>query len=145
MATKLQDISATNWQLSVRALGEVSQGIDDIRQCIGTILTTTKVSDPIRPEFGSDIWRFMDDPVTTAVADMSAEIIDCLNKWEQRIEIKKLTYDIVGATKIDFNLTAQLVESGEITEILFYIDRQNQIDIPTIGHAFSNGFDLGFY
>lgn len=144
MATKLQDISATNWQLSTRALGEISQGIEDIRQCIGTILTTTKSSDPIRPQFGSDIWRYMDDNVTTAVADMSAEIIDCINKWETRIQIKKLTYDVVGSTRIDFNLTVQLIESGEITEILFYIDRQAQIGVPSIGRAFSNGFDLGF-
>lgn len=144
MATKIQDITATNWQLSSNALGEISQGVEDIRQCIGTILTTTKSSDPIRPQFGSDIWRFMDDPITTAVTDMSAEIIDCITKWETRIQIKKLTYDIVGATRIDYNLTVQLVESGEITEILFYIDRQNQINIPSIGKAFSNGFDLGF-
>ena len=143
MATKLQDIKATNWQLSVNGLGQIAEGIEDIRQCIGIILTSTKGSDPMRPQFGSNIWQFMDDQITTAIADMSAEIIDCITKWEQRVVIKKLTYEATGS-KIDYNLSVELIESGQVTEILFYIDRQKQIEPVAIGHAFSNGFDFGF-
>jgi len=143
MATKLEDIKATNWQLSNQMIGQVVEGIDDIRQCIGTILTNTKGSDPMRPLFGSDIWRFIDTPINTAVANISAEIIDCIGKWEQRIIIKELTYNISGS-RIDFELTAELLESGEITQILFFIDRQKQIDPASMGRAFSNGFDFGF-
>jgi phage baseplate assembly protein W len=143
MATKIQDIRATNWQLSNQTIGQVVEGIDDIRQCMGIILTNTKGSDPMRPLFGSDIWRFIDTPINTAVANISAEIIDCIGKWERRIIIKELTYNIAGS-RIDFELTGQLLESGEITQILFFIDRQNQINPPSIGRAFSNGFDFGF-
>lgn len=143
MATKIQDIKAINWQLSINTIGQVVEGIEDIRQCIGIILTNTKGSDPMRPLFGSDIWQFIDTPITTAVANISAEIIDSIGKWEQRIEIKKLTYNIVG-TRIDFELTATLIESGSVTQILFFIDRQKQIDPPAIGRAFSSGFDFGF-
>lgn len=143
MATKIQDIKAINWQLSINTIGQVVEGIEDIRQCIGIILTNTKGSDPMRPLFGSDIWQFIDTPITTAVANISAEIIDSIGKWEQRIEIKKLTYNIVG-TRIDFELTATLIESGSVTQILFFIDRQKQIDPPAIGRAFANGFDFGF-
>ena len=143
MATKSFDIKATNWQLSNQMIGQVVEGIDDIRQCIGTILTTTKGSDPMRLLFGSDIWQFIDNPVNTAVANISAEIIDSIGKWEPRVRIKELTYNITGS-KIDFELTAELLESGEITQILFFIDRQKQITPPAIGRAFSNGFDFGF-
>lgn len=143
MATKIQDIKATNWQLSNQMIGEVVQGIDDIRQCMGIILTTTKGSDPLRPLFGSDIWQFIDTPINTAIANISAEIIDAIGKWEQRIIIKELTYDIAGS-KINFELTGELLESGEVTQILFFIDRQKQINPPSIGRAFSNGFDFGF-
>jgi len=143
MATKIEDIKATNWQLSNQTIGQVVEGIDDIRQCMGTILTTTKGSDPMRILFGSDIWQFIDTPINTAVANISAEIIDCLGKWEPRISIKELTYNITG-NKIDFELTAELLESGEITQILFFIDRQKQIDPTVMGRAFSNGFDFGF-
>jgi phage baseplate assembly protein W len=143
MATKLEDIKATNWQLSTQMIGQVVEGINDIRQCMGIILTTTKGSDPMRPLFGSDIWRFVDSPINTAVANISAEIIDSIGKWERRIIIKELTYNISGS-RIDFELTGELLESGEITQILFFIDRQTQIDPPSIGRAFSNGFDFGF-
>lgn len=143
MATKIQDIKSTNWQLSNVTIGEIAQGLDDIRQCIGIILTTTKSSDPFRPLFGSNIWQFIDSPINTAVANISAEIIDSIGKWEQRIIIKKLVYNIVG-TRIDFELTAELRESGEVTQILFFVDRQKQIETPAIGRAFSNGFDFGF-
>jgi len=143
MATKIQDIRATNWQLSNQMIGEVVQGINDIRQCIGTILTTTKGSDPLRPFFGSDIWQFIDTPINTAVANISAEIIDAIGKWERRIEIKELVYNIAG-TRIDFEINAELLESGEVTQILFFIDRQSQITPPSIGRAFTNGFDFGF-
>ena len=143
MATKIDEIKATNWQLSNQMIGQVVEGIDDIRQCIGTILTTTKGGDPMRLLFGSDIWQFIDNPVNTAVANISAEIIDSIGKWEPRVRIKELTYNITGS-KIDFELTAELLESGEITQILFFIDRQKQIDPSVMGRAFSNGFDFGF-
>lgn len=143
MAIKIADIKSVNWQLSKTNLGEVSEGIDDIRQCIGTIITTTKGSDPLRPLFGSDIWRFIDKPVTDAVSGISAEIIDCILKWETRVRIKSLFYQIVGS-RIDFSLRVELFESGEVTEILFYIDRQKEIAPPSIGRAFSDGFSFGF-
>lgn len=143
MAIKLDDIKATNWQLSNQMIGQVVEGIDDIRQCMGIIFTTTKGSDPMRPLFGSDIWKFIDSPINTAVANISAEIIDCIGKWEQRVIIKELTYNISGS-RIDFELMAELLESGEITQILFFIDRQKQIDPSAMGRAFSNGFDFGF-
>ena len=143
MATKIQDIKSVNWQMSNKNIGNVSEGIDDIRQCMAIILTTTKGSDPLRPLFGSDIWRFIDSPVTNAVANISAEIIDCLGKWETRIGIEKLVYNIVG-NKMDFELTAKMIESSEITEISFYIDRQKQIEPDVLGRAFSGGFDFGF-
>jgi phage baseplate assembly protein W len=143
MATKINDIKSVNWQLSTKMIGQVSDGIQDIRQCIGLILTTTKGSDPLRPLFGSDIWRFVDTPVTNATANISAEIINSLSIWEKRINIVKLIYNVVKS-RIDFEITATMVESGETTQILFYIDRQNTITQDVIGRAFSNGFNFGF-
>ena len=54
-----------------------------------------------------------------------------------------MTYNIVGS-RIEFELTSMLLESGEITQILFFIDRQKQISPEIQRGAFSSGFDLGF-
>lgn len=139
----ISDIKAVNWQLSVLGLGLISEGIDDIRQCVQLILTNTKGSDPMRPLFGSDIWQHVDKPVNIASALISAEIVDALDKWEPRIIIKKIIHNIDGS-KIDFELTIELIESGETTQISFYIDRQTQIEGISVGRNFSNGFDFGF-
>jgi phage baseplate assembly protein W len=144
MAQKINDITATNWQLSLKAPGAVAEGIDDIRQCVQTILTTTQGSDPLRPLFGSIIWKYIDTPVTSAVSNISAEIIDCIGKWEPRVIVQKLVYNITGS-KIEYAMTMTLLEFGEVTELLFFIDRKQQIENPSMGHAFSNGFDFGFY
>lgn len=143
MAVKIDQIRSANWQISAQGVGQIVEGIDDIRQCIQFILTTTKGSDPLRPLFGSDIYRHIDKPVNVAQANISAEILEALELWEKRITVKKLAYRISGS-RIDYTITAELVESGETTEILFFIDRQNQIEIPDMGRAFSNGFDFGF-
>jgi len=139
----ISEIKSVNWQLSVLGIGEISEGIDDIRQCVQIILTTTKGSDPLRPLFGSDIWQHVDKPVTIASALISAEIVDSLTKWEPRIVLKKIIHNTDGS-KIDFELTIELIESGETTQISFYIDRQTQIESSIIGRNFSNGFDFGF-
>lgn len=143
MATKLKDIKSTNWQMSVNSPGKIADGIEDIRQCIQLILTTTKGSDPMRPFFGSDIWRFIDTPVNTAVANISSEIIDSVGKWEPRVILNTLIHNVVE-TRIDYELTATMIESGESTKILFYVDRQKEITPSAIGRAFSSGFDFGF-
>lgn len=143
MAQRINDITATNWQLSLRAPGAVAQGIDDIRQCIQTILTTTQGSDPMRPLFGSVIWKYIDTPVMQGVSSISAEILDSIGKWENRIIIRKLAYDVDGS-RIDYAMNVTLLESGESTEILFFIDRRQQLERPPLGHAFSNGFNFGF-
>jgi len=141
MATKLSDITAINWQISTGASGTVAQGIDDIRQCVQIILLTTKGSDPLRPLFGSDIWRHIDKPVKLSAALISAEIVDCLGKWETRIIINKIIYKIDGE-QIKFYLYLTLLQNGETAEISFSI---NANEIPSDeGRAFSSGFSLGF-
>lgn len=143
MATKIQDIRAVNWQLSSKKIGEVVSGIDDVRQCIETILTTHKGSLALSPFFGSDIYKFIDRPVNTAVANISAEILDAITKWEPRVIIKKLSYSIEGS-KINYQLFMELLESGETTEILFYIDQQLQTQQINDNRNFSHGFSFGF-
>jgi len=144
MAIQISDIQSTAWQLSLRAPGEVTQGLNDVRQCVQLILTTTQGSDPLRPLFGSKLYQYIDDPVVSAAPLICAEILDCIGKWEPRITIKKLIYDIIGY-RIEFYMFAELVDSNEATELAFYIDRQDNLEIiPSIGRAFSNGFDFGF-
>lgn len=62
--------------------------IISIQQNIRLILTTPKGSDIHRPDFGSNLWQFIDQPLTAITKGrIKAEIIDAIETWEPRVEI----------------------------------------------------------
>ena len=83
----------THWQLAPNIENQVVQGIDDIHQCIGHILSTMKGTDVLRPEFGSDHFRYIDYPEDIAQPNMVREITLALQKWESRIEVDHISID----------------------------------------------------
>ena len=98
MTTLLQDIRSADWQPKRNKIGSVVEGYSDINQCIHIILHTRKGSDPHRPEFGCDVWLYIDYPVNQAVPHMVREIIDAINAWETRITIERIIPVIDGST-----------------------------------------------
>lgn len=84
-------IYSTHWQLSPHDdKSAVVQGIDDIHQCIANILATHKGSDVLRPEFGSDHFRYIDAPEDVAIPNFVREITQALQRWEKRINIEQV-------------------------------------------------------
>lgn len=51
---------------------------------------TPKGSVPHRPEFGSDIWRYLDLPTGEAIPHVVREGIEALRRWEPRIEVVRM-------------------------------------------------------
>lgn len=143
MATTLNDIKSVNWQISVNGIGEIAENIADIRQCIGTIITTTRGTDPLRPEFGTDIWKQVDKPVTVAAPYIVKEILRGIQLWEPRVRVQKLIYTI-DQERILFELYIQLLINGDSTQILFEIDRLNRANAANNNRAFNRGFSFAF-
>lgn len=90
----LQDIKSVDWQPKLNEIGSVVEDIDDIDQCIRIILMARKGSDPHRPEFGSDIWQYIDNPVNVAIPNIIREAMDAINIWETRVQINSITAQI---------------------------------------------------
>lgn len=90
MVKTINDIESIDWQPELGKIGSVVENIEDINQCIRIILMTPKGSDPHRPEFGSDIWKYIDYPVNEAIPNIIREAIDAINTWEPRVEIKSI-------------------------------------------------------
>lgn len=86
-------IHSTHWQLAPNLNEQAVQGIDDIHQCIANILNTLKGTDVLRPEFGSDHFRYIDYPEDIALPNMVREITLALQKWEPRIEVDHIAID----------------------------------------------------
>ena len=57
--TVLNEIKYVDWQFKLNGIGDVAEGVEDINQCIATIINTPKGSDPHRPTFGSNIYKYV--------------------------------------------------------------------------------------
>jgi phage baseplate assembly protein W len=97
-AATLTDITSVDWSLQLGAIGGVVQGIDDIDQCLAIILTTPLGSDPLRPTFGSDLWRYIDNPVSVAIPSIVREVSGAIAMWEPRVVVQSINVAPAGSS-----------------------------------------------
>lgn len=90
----LAEIKTQDWSLSITEAGAVVQDLADIEQCIFLIVTTAKGSDPLRPEFGTNIFKYLDKPVSVVRPNLVREVFDGLRSWETRIEVIAVTCEV---------------------------------------------------
>ena len=103
MAT-LSEILSPVWSYSLAGGGAIAEGLASIRQCIDIIIRTTPGSDPLRPEFGSDVWRWIDAPADIAIPNIKKAIIDGVTAWERRVTITAITHELeISHLKINVN------------------------------------------
>lgn len=95
--TQLTEIRSIHWQPALGQHGDVVEGVADIEQAIHIILKTPKGSDPHRPDFGSNVHRYIDWPVTRAIPHLVRESVEAIRKWEPRCELVKVEPRIDGA------------------------------------------------
>ena len=71
---------------------------EDIEQAIGLILGTVPGERPMRPEFGCEIHRLVFDTIDAAmVGTMDTAIRGALDRWEPRVEVVGIDYDLARA------------------------------------------------
>jgi uncharacterized protein len=72
----------------------------DIEQAIELILGTAPGERPMRPEFGCGVHDFVFDSIDAAtVGKMEIEIRDALDRWEPRIEVQEVDFDLSGVAE----------------------------------------------
>lgn len=122
MSTIFPYIKTKNWQLSTVGVGYIAEGLADIRQCIDILLRTAKGSDPLRPDFGCDIFQYADRPLTVAIPNIIRSIIEAIDIWETRVKLKDITYTISedNPGQVYFYVTCTLNDEELIDLILLY-------------------------
>lgn len=97
-AITLADITSADWSLALdqpghpgSGIGNVVQGVADVNQCIQIILTTPKGSDPLRPTFGADLWKFLDAPINAAISAIVTEVTTAITQWEPRVKLTSVS------------------------------------------------------
>ena len=118
MAVEVRNIRALHWQPELHADGEVVEGLADVAQAIRIILTTPKGSDPHRPEFGADIWQYIDWPVTEARPQIVREVREAIRLWEPRAEILSVAVE-PGNGRLWIQVRWRLLdgEGEQVTEV----------------------------
>ena len=77
--------------------------VEEVAQNVRTICTTTKYSVPLDRLFGVNA-VIVDRPTPRAIAEMQAELIQAIRRFEPRCRVKKVSFD----GDIDGRLTAKV-------------------------------------
>ncbi len=86
-------------------------------QNIRLILTTIKGSDIHRPDFGSELYLWIDKPLTAInQGRIKAEIVDAIERWEPRVKIKEveLKKDYAG---LKVRITYEIKDLAEVRSL----------------------------
>ena len=95
------------WQPRLGWLGQLVTGLDDIGQCVATILGTVKGQVPHRPDFGMDFQGYVDLPFPSVKPRIVRDIVKALAAWEPRVTVSRVdvTPDTTGTGWISVSVT----------------------------------------
>ena len=95
MPDTTKDFLGAGWKfpprLDARGSIELASQEQGIEEAIQIILLTNKGERPMRPEFGSDLFRLTFAPMNTATAGLAARYVrEALARWEPRIGVTQV-------------------------------------------------------
>lgn len=99
--------------------GVIVEGIAAVRQRMDIAIRTTKGTDPLRPEFGSLVYKYIDGPDNIAIPNIKAEIIKALQLWVPEIKVVAIKHQFQEIQNPAFEVTYGLVDDDLIDKLLF--------------------------
>lgn len=89
-------ITHLHWQARIGrngadTLGQIVTAIDDVEQCINTIVLTEKGSVPLAPEKCTRLMPYIDRRPAAAIPNITREIFDAIRIWEPRVIVERVT------------------------------------------------------
>jgi uncharacterized protein len=98
----------------------------DVDQAIHLILATAPGERPMRPEFGCGVHDFVFDTIDAGtVGRMEEAIRSALSRWEPRIEVRSVDFDlshaVEGLLTIDIGFTVRATNTDRNLVYPFYV------------------------
>ena len=101
-----------------RRTGQPLSGLDHLKQSIEDILTTPLGTRRMRPEYGSNLRRFVDLPVNEGwKSAVQAEVARALGRWEPRVQLERVKVVSVLDGQIGLELTGQYLGNSAVVEV----------------------------
>lgn len=115
------EVTLNSWQISAGEYGDILQDIADISQSIALILNTVPGSDPLRPDFGSYLFSYIDTPINAAASAIKKTVSFDVERWEPRIRVNRVevTTSPDDIYSLDITVVWQML-SGNVSGTAFY-------------------------
>lgn len=113
---RLPNVTSGVWCMSLTQSGTILTGIDVWKQRVYIVLNTPLGSDPLRPLFGCDWFRYIDKSVLEAGPKIKKEIIDAITIWVPEVKLNKVSYT-TSAGLLVFNI--QITIGGTTVSLPF--------------------------
>ena len=99
------DITAMNEEINFAPANEAEEIVQNVR----TIITTPKFSVPMDRLFGINA-EIIDRPTPKAMAQLQAEIIQAIRKYEPRCKVKKVDFEGNADGKLNVKVRVEIGE-----------------------------------
>jgi len=77
-----------------RETGAVLSGFDHVKQSLGVLFTTARLSRIMRRDVGSAVPRAVDSPISpVTIIDLYAAVADAVRKYEPRFRVARMKVD----------------------------------------------------
>ena len=101
-----------------RRSGQPLTGIAHLRQSIEDILTTPLGSRRMRPEYGSQLRRYVDLPVNEGwKSAVQAEVARALGRWEPRLKLDRVKVVAVLDGQVSLALSGRYLGDDALVEV----------------------------
>ena len=103
----------------------ILQAKNHLAQSITDILTTPIGTRVMRPDYGSNLPRLVDQPMNKSwKLKVFAACAEALDKWEPRIRLDKAALSSIGAGYAEIELTYIILETGECVTTAVTVTRE---------------------
>lgn len=93
--------------------GRHLSGDDHLRQSVMDIFTTPKRTRVLRRDYGSDVLRYLDNPLDDDTRlNIIAAAADALARWEKRLQVTQITVVRAGEGHFLFTVSGVNTETG---------------------------------
>lgn len=101
-----------------RRTGQPLSGVAHLRQSIEDILTTPLGSRRMRPEYGSQLRRYVDLPVNEGwKSAVQAEVARALGRWEPRLKLQRVKVVAVLDGQVSLALSGRYLGDDALVEV----------------------------
>lgn len=133
MTTIAESLGTTFFQLSPVGFGALAVGIEDFRQRINNVLNTIPGTDPFRPFFGCNAYKYLDQPLTVSVPNVKKEIYESLSIWIPEVTLTSITHYFVGDSQTVYEI-AYSVNDSDLLDVIEF-NNGNISGIPSVSGA----------